>query len=166
MIFDETLLKLGNKFKFNYKNNVFDVISIVKLTSIQMYPDVYYKFRFTNPDYAMFYIPSQNEAYISYGHIDTSNISEELIGEPTIKFMNEEFNLELFDHQLVIEMLYGMPLEAEGECRFYDYYNLDRSKNLSFGYTFRKQDPNNGKNFVEKSDYLSYKINIDDIEII
>jgi len=158
----EKILLSRKPFKIFYKGKEYKANGVVKLTTKLMHPDIYYKVKFEEKDVGMFFVPSSNDLFISLGKVNTSTIPDTDLGKQTIIFNGETFKLEAIDHQMVKEVIFGAPMNSEGECRFFDYYNEDSSKNLSLGWTFRSE----GNNPIERDDVFSERVVESEFEIV
>lgn len=164
MLLDELnkLEGMKKKVKFQVKGKVYYLLSLSKYSSINMYPETYYKMKLS--EHAnMFYIPESNDLYFAPKDVDTSMIKDNDIGKELIEFDGKKLYLSMEnDYQFVLRFIYGDPILAEGDCRFYDYISKDGKYDLSLGWTYKKGKKGRGV----RDDVYAHKLAITDLKII
>lgn len=98
------------------------------------YPDIeYIKIIFTDGAF-MLIIISEEEIYYANQFLEVANgISDEMIGNDRLVFNGKEYRLvNKDDYQFVRQLYVGSNLEIEGECRFSDYFPIEKGKKEFF----------------------------------
>jgi hypothetical protein len=100
-------------------------------------PGEYWKIRFTDDSYLLIILEDQEVYYSDSYTFEAKTIADHQIGHDTIiEFEGKTYHLgNKNDYQFVLELVYGSPLDIEGECRFSDYFPTKGDKEfLSLGW--------------------------------
>lgn len=138
--FTQTLLSNPKTVRLVINGKKKSIRAFIRLTSINLPKNEYWKIRFTDGSYMLIMIADQEIYYSDQYVFWAKEIKDNQIGrDKKLEFRGKDFQLgNKDDYQFVKELVYGSPLDIEGECRFSDYFPVAGEKEfLSLGWLAR-----------------------------
>jgi len=114
-----------------------EIKAFARLTSKNYLVGEYWKLRFTDDSFLLLVIQDEELYYSDNYKLHITGIKDVQIGrKKLITYHSKTFKLgNKDDYQYVKELVYGSPLDIEGECRFSDYFPVAGEKAfLSLGW--------------------------------
>jgi hypothetical protein len=129
----------------------------IRLNSMNL--SLYYKLVMKDNSYLLI-VPSEEIIYFSEKYLQKFDIHDDLIGQESLIYNDEEYICEnKDDYQYVERLIFGNFRDLEGEVKFSDYILKDHpdKRILSLGWFMK-----NG----ERADLMAERIEIDNIQIL
>ncbi len=136
--FTNKLLSIPSEsIRLKINNTPKEIRAFVRLTSKNYLVGEYWKLRFTDGSFLLLVIQDEELYYSDTYKLHIKEIKDAQIGRDKIlTYQGKNFKLgNKDDYQYVKELVYGSPVDIEGECRFSDYFPVAGEKEfLSLGW--------------------------------
>lgn len=133
----QTLLSNPSKVKLVINGKNKSIRAFARLTSKNYLEGEYWKIRFTDNSFLLLIIQDAEIYYSEQYTMHLKEIKNDQIGiDKKLEIDGKIYKLgNKDDYQFVKELVYGSPLDIEGECRFSDYFPTNGEKaSLSLGW--------------------------------
>ena len=138
--FTQTLLSNPSKVKLIINGKEKSIRAFAKLTSKNYLQGEYWKIRFTDDSFLLIIMQDMEMYYSDLYTLHIKSIKDDQIGrDKKLEIDGKIYELgNRDDYQFMKELVYGSPLDIEGECRFSDYFPVKGIKEfLSLGWLMK-----------------------------
>jgi len=138
--FTQTLLSNPSKVKLIINGKEKSIRAFAKLTSKNYLQGEYWKIRFTDDSFLLIIMQDMEMYYSDLYTLHIKSIKDDQIGrDKKLEIDGKIYELgNRDDYQFLKELVYGSPLDIEGECRFSDYFPVKGTKEfLSLGWLMK-----------------------------